>query len=64
MDGSSTLRLRSARLVPTGEVRDIVIRAGRCAVVAVDAASDAVDETVDLAGRWVLPGLWDRKSVV
>ncbi|HKE67679.1 MAG TPA: amidohydrolase [Nocardioidaceae bacterium] len=60
MDGSSTLRLRSARLVPTGEVRDIVIRAGRCAVVAVDAASDAVDETVDLAGRWVLPGLWDR----
>jgi len=60
MDGSSTLRLRSARLVPTGEVRDIVIRAGRCAVVTVDAASDAVDETVDLAGRWVLPGLWDR----
>ena len=59
MDGSSTLRLRSARLVPTGEVRDIVIRAGRCTVVAVDSAS-AVDEMVDLAGRWVLAGLWDR----
>ncbi|HEU0288837.1 MAG TPA: amidohydrolase family protein, partial [Nocardioidaceae bacterium] len=59
MDGSS-LRLRSARLVPTGDVRDIVIRAGRCFVVAVDSASVGVDETVDLAGRWVLPGLWDR----
>ena len=60
MDGSPTLRLRSARLVPTGEVRDIVIRAGRCTVVAVDSAAHAADETVDLAGRWVLPGLWDR----
>jgi predicted amidohydrolase YtcJ len=60
MDGSSTLRLRSARLVPTGEVRDIVIHSGRCAAVAVDAASDGVDETIDLVGRWVLPGLWDR----
>jgi predicted amidohydrolase YtcJ len=54
------LRLRSARLVPTGESRDLVLRDGRCSVVdPADRAYD-VDEVVDLDGRWVLPGLWDH----
>src|SRR5262245_19164082 len=58
MDRSPTLRLRSARLVPTGRRCDVLIRDGRCTV---DPAEDGVPvETVDLDGRWVLPGLWDH----
>jgi predicted amidohydrolase YtcJ len=55
------LRLCSARLVPNDVLRDLVIRDGRCAVVEPGRPSDAdADEVVDLDGRWVLPGLWDR----
>jgi predicted amidohydrolase YtcJ len=59
MDGSST-RLRSARLVPTGRLCDILIRDGRCVVLHPDHDTDEPAEIVDLDGRWVLPGLWDR----
>ncbi|HYJ68165.1 MAG TPA: amidohydrolase family protein [Nocardioidaceae bacterium] len=54
------LRLRSARLVPTGELRDLVLRDGRCTVVDPSDHAYDVDESVDLDGRWVLPGLWDH----
>jgi predicted amidohydrolase YtcJ len=62
MHGSPTLRLRSARLVPTGRLCDVLIRDGRCTVARADDADDAdvPVETVDLDGRWVLPGLWDH----
>jgi predicted amidohydrolase YtcJ len=52
------MRLRSTRLVPTGEVCDVVVRDGRCIIGPDDAY--AVDEDIDLDGRWVLPGLWDH----
>ena len=59
MDGSPALRLRSARLVPTGRRCDVLIRDGRYTV---DPGKDVgvPVETVDLDGRWVLPGLWDH----
>jgi predicted amidohydrolase YtcJ len=56
----ASLRLRSARLVPTGALCDLVVRQGRCAVVDPGDATYPVDDVVDLAGRWVLPGLWDH----
>lgn len=59
MNGSRTLRLRSARLVPTGRLCDVLIRDGRCTVDPAAGAGVPV-ETVDLGGRWVLPGLWDH----
>jgi predicted amidohydrolase YtcJ len=57
-----TVLLRTARLVPTGVVRDIVVRDGRCAIgpAGRSYSGEAVDDVVDLDGRWVLPGLWDH----
>jgi predicted amidohydrolase YtcJ len=46
--------------VPTGQPCDILIRDGRCTVLDADHDTDEPTDTVDLDGRWVLPGLWDR----
>lgn len=59
MVDSPSLRLRSARLVPSDQPCDVVLRDGRVSLVEPDDRADA-DEVVDLDGRWVLPGLWDR----
>ena len=56
--------LRSARLVdlgagaPDGPV-DLRVESGRVVAVGPDLEADERDEVVDLADRWVMPGIWD-----
>lgn len=58
MTAGTTLTLTGAR--PYGaEPVDIVIRDGVIAQVAPAGASTLQGEVVDLAGRWIGPGLWD-----
>ncbi len=51
--------LHRARLDPRLPTQDLVIAGGRVSLVAEGASTDAT-EVIDLAGRFVLPGLWDR----
>lgn len=54
----TALLLRSARLVDTDGLVDVLLREGRVAAVGPSlSASDA--SSVALDGRWLMPGLWD-----
>ena len=52
--------LRRARLDPHRSPQNLVIAGGRISVIAEDEATAGGAEVIDLAGRFVLPGLWDR----
>ncbi|WP_433377111.1 amidohydrolase [Streptosporangium sp. CA-115845] len=54
---SSRLLLRNARIGPGGPLRHVLIVDGRVAEVA--AESPPCDESVDVGGATLLPGLWD-----
>ena len=52
--------LRRVRLGPQRPIQDLVISGGRVSVVSEREAGDDPTDVIDLAGRFVLPGLWDR----
>jgi hypothetical protein len=52
--------LRRVRLGSERSIQDLVICGGRVSVVSEREAGDDPTDVIDLAGRFVLPGLWDR----
>jgi hypothetical protein len=52
--------LRRARLAPQQPLRNVLISAGHITDVTALEGRTEVDEVVDLDGRLLLPGLWDR----
>jgi predicted amidohydrolase YtcJ len=52
--------LRRVRLGPQRPMQDLLICGGRVSVVSDGEAGDDPTDVIDLAGRFVLPGLWDR----
>jgi predicted amidohydrolase YtcJ len=52
--------LRRVRLDPRRPTQDLVIAGGRISVVSDGEATADPTEEIDLAGRFALPGLWDR----
>ena len=56
----TTLLFRRARLAPQRPTQDLLIAAGAVAGVGEIRTPVAVDEVIDLDGRYVLPGLWDH----
>lgn len=70
---AAPILLRNARIVPIGtpgtagttatEPTDLLLSGGRVTAVGEAATADGVPsatEVLDLAGRWVIPGLWDQ----
>jgi hypothetical protein len=56
----TSILLRRARLTPEGRIQDVLVTAGQVTGVgSIEPATD-VSEVIDLNGRFVLPGLWDR----
>lgn len=56
----TTLLLRNARLLGTDTLRDVLIDDGLVAALTPAGTLPEADETVDLAGRVLAPGLWDH----
>lgn len=56
---TSTALLR-ARLAHEGPLQDVLVTAGQVTRIGRIEPSDDVAEVIDLDGRFVLPGLWDR----
>ena len=56
----TSVRLRRARLAPSQPLRDVLITSGYVAGGDDIQSGASVDESIDLDGRFVLPGLWDR----
>jgi predicted amidohydrolase YtcJ len=56
----TSILLRRARLADHGSTQDVLITAGRVTEVGSIKASGDVSDVIDLDGRFVLPGLWDR----
>jgi predicted amidohydrolase YtcJ len=56
----TSVLFRRARLAPQGPPQDILVADGQVAEVADVHNPMAVDEVIDLDGRYVLPGLWDH----
>ena len=56
----TTVLLRRARLAPRRPLEDLVITGGRVSLVADGTVTADPTEVIDLAGRFALPGLWDR----
>ncbi|CAH0205619.1 N-substituted formamide deformylase [Microbacterium oxydans] len=59
MSHAPALTLQNVRPYDGGEPIDVVLRDGLIARVAPAGTTDAEGETVDGAGRWIGPGLWD-----
>jgi hypothetical protein len=60
MSASPATLLRSARVGSGAEPCDVVLAGGRVARIGERMDADDVDDVVDLAGRNLLPGLWDH----
>src|ERR1700690_2018930 len=56
----TSVRIRRARLAPRRPFEDVMITDGRVTGVGLAAARTRADEVIDLDGRYLLPGLWDR----
>jgi predicted amidohydrolase YtcJ len=56
----TTVLFHRARLAPQGRPQDVLVAAGMVAEVGDLEAGREVAEVVDLDGRFLLPGLWDR----
>ncbi len=52
--------LRHARIAPQGPLQDVLVAGGRIARVGEVDDHTGVVEVLDVEGRYVLPGLWDR----
>ncbi|WP_341946628.1 amidohydrolase family protein [Microbacterium sp. LWH11-1.2] len=59
MTDAPALTLQNVRPYDGGEPIDLVVRDGVIARITPAGTTDAEGETVDGAGRWVGPGLWD-----
>ncbi|MEV4893175.1 amidohydrolase family protein [Nonomuraea sp. NPDC055795] len=57
---TTTTLLRGARTGPSGPLRDVLVSGGRVATIAERLPAEPGWEVVELAGRTVLPGLWDH----
>lgn len=56
----TSVLLRRVRLDPRRPIQDLVVIRGRVSVVSEGEVTADPTEVIDLAGRFVLPGLWDR----
>ena len=59
MSHAPAVTLQNVRPYDGGEPIDVVLRDGLIARIAPAGMTDAEGETVDGAGRWIGPGLWD-----
>jgi predicted amidohydrolase YtcJ len=56
----TSILLRRSRLDPQQPLQDLVVAGGRISVRGDGEAGSDHTELIDIAGRFVLPGLWDR----
>jgi predicted amidohydrolase YtcJ len=56
----TNILLRRVRVAPEWPLQDVLVMAGRVTGVGPIGPSTEVSDVIDLDGRFVLPGLWDR----